>query len=100
VTLYVRLASTNPQRLKLEYVLELARYLGVEALPPGWRLLARDPRMLTRRQFRRFAKADGELTELLLRKKNALVFAIVNGQAAGFSTDSDDLLRDLLPIYG
>jgi hypothetical protein len=100
VTLYVRLASPNPEFLRLKYVNALARYLGFSPPPPKWRLLANDPRTLSVSQRDRFGVADGVLTELLLIKKNDLVRAIVADHVAGFSTDSGDLLRDLLPFYG
>jgi hypothetical protein len=98
VTLYVRLASPNPERPKL--LRWLARYLGFKAVPPEWLLLANDPRTLSVSKQDSFGEADGELTELLLRRKNDLVRAVVAEHVAGFSTDSGDLLRDLLPIYG
>jgi hypothetical protein len=99
VTRYVRLASPNPKHEKQDYVTALARYLGFKA-PPNWKLLANDPRTLSVSQQGTFARSDGELTELLLTRKNDLVRAIVAEHVAGFSTDSGDLLRDLLPFYG
>jgi len=98
VTLYVRLASRNPEQQKKDFLQSLVRYLG--RAPPGWELLAKDPRKLSKSQYSRFAVADGYLTEFLLEDKNDLVRTIVGGHVAGFSTDSGDLLRDLLPFYG
>jgi hypothetical protein len=100
VTRYVRLASSNSEADKLGYVRRLASYLGVGDAPPRWRLLAKDPRTLEGRQSTGFVRGNVEVTELLLRKKNALVRAIADGHVAGFSTNSGDLLRDLLPVYG
>jgi hypothetical protein len=97
VFLYVRLASTNSASQRGKYIEALRSYLRPGSVGMDWSLLANDPRELNASTTARYGIADGRLTDLLLQRKNLITREILSAHVAGFSTNTNDFLHDLIP---
>jgi len=98
VTLYLRFGSSASNReFKERYVRILAAFLGQN--PDEWLVLANDPRSLASDGYAAYVRADALLSDRLLREKNELLRRVLDSDIEGFSTDTGDLLTDLVPFY-